>query len=653
MQQKKMTSVVPSARALKPTWLLGLVVYCALFCYCGADFPQLSSDDAMITQLTASTESEDWEPVEHQTLLGTITGRKEPTIGLHRLVTHYYAFRGIPYAEPPVGSLRLEEPVEARGRWAGGHLNASTFRPSCPQYNHKHKLILGDEDCLYLNVYTPKLPESREGSKGLPVFVFIHGGGYVRGSASSHGAARLLAHNVVLVTFNYRLGALGFISTNDTTIPGNYGVLDQIAALQWVKFNIDQFGGDPNRVTLGGFSAGAASAHLFMLSPRSRGLMHRAVIMSGSTYCSWATSAQPQKYASVLAQGLGCPFNSSAQLKSCIASKTYQEILTAQAPIMKYEFWPVPFSVVVDAGLRDNPVLPGPIDSLPPSTPMPVLIGTVPQEGLLFALGIILTAEQPDQPSAVYEECVQYIIKAFWPNLRHASSVAQLAEAFYYSPGARHSLDTLAEEMTEQMTDYLFASCVNDAVVALASAKYTVYSYVMTHRDPVSPVWAQILYNEAKKHGLTTPLLTNGVSHGDTLLLIFSSKEAGTRNEAMSHLLTSTWSQFISTGRVEGGAGSHWTPVAAGKPVGYYNISLQPAMVYTPYRPREMNFWSQVIPLMEKTIDSLTAIPASNIPSDNPTVRPGEGQLYTSLPNSYIIIAAGTLIVMSVLRHWY
>ncbi|XP_042209766.1 esterase FE4-like [Homarus americanus] len=383
--------------------LLRLVLFLVLTRYqCSAD-PQRSPNELSLF-VTQPFVPEEGELVQHQTTLGSVTGRKEPTMGLHRSNTHYYAFRGIPYAKPPVGNLRLEDPVEVKGGWPGGHLNASQYQPACPQYSVKFNLVLGDEDCLYLNVFTPKLPEAASGGEGLPVFVYIHGGGFLRGSSLWLSAARFTAHQVVFVTINYRLGALGFLSTGDRTIPGNYGSLDQIAALRWVNSHIAQFGGDPSKVTLGGFSAGSASAHLFMISPRAKGLFQKAILMSGTVHGCWSVKDQPHRYATQLANKLGCPLTSSTRVRSCISAKPYQEVIRAQASMLRYTFWPLPYTIVIDAGLRDDPVLPAPVRSLTPTMPMPVLISTMPHDGLKFALEILTSTTEPRNPAVSYEE---------------------------------------------------------------------------------------------------------------------------------------------------------------------------------------------------------------------------------------------------------
>jgi para-nitrobenzyl esterase len=201
------------------------------------------------------------------------------------------SFKGIPYASPPVGDLRWRAPVPAR-RWAGIR-PAQHFGPRCLQPDHPRDSInyFGpepeSEDCLYLNIWTP----APERGARLPVMVWLHGGGFLTGSGAEpvFNGDPLARAGVVVVTLNYRLGALGFMShpalrpRHSLEARGNWGLLDQIAALQWLQRNVDAFGGDPSRVTIFGQSAGSSSVNCLMASPLARELFHRAIGQSGGS----------------------------------------------------------------------------------------------------------------------------------------------------------------------------------------------------------------------------------------------------------------------------------------------------------------------------------------------------------------------------------
>ena len=199
-----------------------------------------------------------------------------------------YAFRGMPYAAAPTGDLRWRAPRPA-AKWNGVR-DASQFAPSCPQQTDPMQNPFVppgtiDEDCLYLNVSTPVLHRHHGGSR--PVLVWIHGGGLTQDAARNYDGSDLAAEGTVVVTINYRLGALGFLAhpalaSRPGGSAGNYGLMDQQAALRWVQDNIRRFGGDPKNVTIAGQSAGGLSVLAHLVSRGSRGLFDRAIVQSGA-----------------------------------------------------------------------------------------------------------------------------------------------------------------------------------------------------------------------------------------------------------------------------------------------------------------------------------------------------------------------------------
>uniref|UniRef100_A0A182SHG7 Carboxylic ester hydrolase n=1 Tax=Anopheles maculatus TaxID=74869 RepID=A0A182SHG7_9DIPT len=193
--------------------------------------------------------------------------------GLRRVTddgTHYHLFKGIPYAVPPVGDLRFQAPVPLES-FQKPVLECFVEGSKCLQYDQILNVLVGSEDGLFLNVYTPQLPDGN--ASGLPVMVYLHGGGFLSGSGDSflYDPIYFMEQRVVIVTFNYRLGPLGFLSFPEAGIEGNAGLKDQLLVLQWIQQNIAPFGGDPNNVTLFGESAGAKAAYLHYLSPVSSG----------------------------------------------------------------------------------------------------------------------------------------------------------------------------------------------------------------------------------------------------------------------------------------------------------------------------------------------------------------------------------------------
>jgi para-nitrobenzyl esterase len=219
-----------------------------------------------------------------------------------------YAFRGLPYAAPPICNLRWRPP-RLPADWQGVR-DATRFAPSSPQPQNPALTGPTSEDCLYLNVYTPTVQGSDEG--GLPVLMWIHGGRFTLGAGRDYDGTKLAAEGVVVVTINHRLGALGFLAhpalASEPGGPsGNYGLMDQQAALRWVQSNISQFGGDRDNVTIAGQSSGGLSVLVHMVSRSSRGLFHRAIVQSGSFALTQQSLATAEADGQAFAAKAGCP----------------------------------------------------------------------------------------------------------------------------------------------------------------------------------------------------------------------------------------------------------------------------------------------------------------------------------------------------------
>lgn len=239
-------------------------------------------------------------------------GSIEGTIMTSRLGENFHAFLRIPYAEPPIGNLRFLAPVRKQ-RWTGTW-NSTFWGPICVQSNPSSADEM-NEDCLYMNVFSKNLNAS------MPVIVYIHGGSFAWGDARSQGGPQyFMDRDVVLVSFNYRLAALGFMSVGTPEISGNAAMKDMALVLQWVNRNILKFGGNPNKVTLVGWSAGALAAHALMLSPMVNGLFHRVVAISESLA---GLRSLPSDYLSLAikyGERLDCPTTEINTLIACLRS---------------------------------------------------------------------------------------------------------------------------------------------------------------------------------------------------------------------------------------------------------------------------------------------------------------------------------------------
>ncbi|XP_074042065.1 juvenile hormone esterase isoform X3 [Leptinotarsa decemlineata] len=239
----------------------------------------------------------------------------------------FFSFQGIPYAKPPLGELRFKAPQPPE-KWKGVR-DATKEGSEC--YAKGISAYVGSEDCLVLNVFTREI----SGSTLKPVMFWIHGGGFTSSSGNSdlYGPEFLLTEDIVLVTFNYRLGPLGFLRLRDPSlgVPGNAGLKDMVMALKWVQRNIKQFSGDPNNVTIFGESAGGAAVHLLMLSPMAKGLFHKAISQSGCATNVWASCSKYTIHQ--LAENLGVYTNDEELLLKHLRNVSLEELFRASEKI--------------------------------------------------------------------------------------------------------------------------------------------------------------------------------------------------------------------------------------------------------------------------------------------------------------------------------
>lgn len=217
--------------------------------------------------------------------------------------------------------------------WSGVR-SAKEFGPVCYQregFAIDTPLPAGSEDCLYINIYSPSIRPS----KPLPVMFWIHGGGFIWGSGNDnvYGPEFLIRHDVILVTFNYRVGVLGFLCLDTKDVPGNAGMKDQVLALKWVNRNISKFGGDPNNITIFGESAGGSSVGFHLISPMSKGLFKRAIIQSGSFAAYWAVVSFSREKATALARQLGCYSENDKELYDFFKKQPIEKLIEARLPI--------------------------------------------------------------------------------------------------------------------------------------------------------------------------------------------------------------------------------------------------------------------------------------------------------------------------------
>ncbi|XP_076636106.1 esterase FE4-like [Colletes latitarsis] len=297
----------------------------------------------------------------------------------------YVAFHEIPFAAPPIGGLRFKDP-EPPAPWTGVKDVSKYVGKACPQIEERSPYdVVGDEDCLYLNVYTNSISDCTR----KPVMFWIHGGAFLigNGSYNTKRPDYLVAKDIVIVLTNYRLGALGFLNLGHAAAPGNQGLKDLIAALEWVKENIAAFGGDPNNVTIFGASAGGVLVHALTLSPCAQGLFHKAIMQSGLLTCPWAYNQSHPSRGFKLATFLGKESTDPVEVVEFLRTIDARDIVKAHSTILTQEevnSCCLPFGLNTD-NFAEYSVLPNPMDQLISNVvDIPIMIGYTSHEYLMF-----------------------------------------------------------------------------------------------------------------------------------------------------------------------------------------------------------------------------------------------------------------------------
>jgi len=452
-----------------------------------------------------------------------------------------YVFKGIPYAAPPVGDLRWREPqpVEAwEGVQAFTEFGFSCLQPEMPE-PYGRDFGEQSEDCLYLNVWTGAKSQDAK----LPVMVWIHGGGFYMGSATTdtYDGEVLARDGVVLVTINYRLGPFGFLAhpllskESEHKVSGNYGLLDQIAALKWVKNNIASFGGDPDRVTIFGESGGARSVCFLMVSPLAKGLFHRGIVQSGSLYRAIGHLTESrdglppmEEEGQRLAKKLGCKTLADFRKKPAIEILEAAEPKTA--PLLSP---PAPASTSDDNGLTAGPIIDGWVIPDDPvklyrsgkQHDVPLIIGSNKDEASIFLRMFKSRAGG-----------LARSVKFFFP--KHHREVLPLYAEF----GDNEFLAAL----NRFMTDAVWTRAARATARDMAQVKSKVYLYFFTHHRPTS------LGQFGSFHGID---IRYAFGHDLEANIPFTEED-----HILSKKMRTYWTRFAATGDPNGPDLANWPP---------------------------------------------------------------------------------------------
>ncbi|XP_014257087.1 venom carboxylesterase-6-like [Cimex lectularius] len=513
-----------------------------------------------------------------ETRLGKIQG----TSLISRSGKEYLAFFSIPYAKPPIGDLRLKNPQPSE-KWE--NVLDGTQPPSmCVQFNlHAAKGkrdAFGSEDCLYVNVFTPETSPKEL----LPVLVFIHGGSWRAGGApGKYGAGYIMDEDVILITMQYRVGILGFLSTEDDSIPGNFGLKDQAQALKWVKENIKSFGGDPEKITVFGMCAGGASVYYQAISPLTKDLIQGAIAEGGVANKFWGL-AQPgsaKKLANKLAGFLDCP-PTSEELWKCLINKKATDIQEAEEKFIYWDIEPlVVFQPVIEkpnegAFLTEDP--------MKTKLTLPLITGFSNDEGLI-KIGS-LAGRDESETELFLNNTEQYLKKMLY--VEESEELDQTVKAIM----DRYFSGTLDDKINGLKEFYSFMYYVTPVYKLLQTEGENIHMYVYNYKSGQS---AYNLFSGGKNF--------QGVGHADSLLILFNMTEhfpnKNPDEEEASKNLIQLWTDFAKSGEPSLEKIS-WKE---GKTGDYLEITKD-KMMKKDYKKKELQFWMD-LPLI-KNINIVT-----------------------------------------------
>lgn len=530
----------------------------------------------VILLLNSCFGNEDGSECLTKTVYGISEGKLMTSTGGQK----FCAFFGIPYASAPIGSLRFLPPISPQ-KWNGTKVFKDE-RTFCLQV-----IPGGSEDCLVLNIFTHSTDERTM----LAVMVHIHGGGFHMGSMSTRvlGPENFMDKDIVLVTIQYRLGLFGFLSTGDEIVPGNMGLKDQVKALEWIKENIKHFGGDPERITLFGSSAGAAAVHLHMQSPKSKHLFKRAISQSGTGLSSFAmtTKDKARKDMEDLAKALNCSIMDSLDTLTCLQNKSSDNLLE----VFKHQIssdigYKKLFRPVIEVETEHAFITSSPFQAI---TDKQWLVGVNANEGI-FRLETRLLNKTLQSIKTDFQN--------FGPLIMFIDDLYKNLEAIANSTFSLYFKNALSDEeimrgFEQMISDSWF---VWPTEKAISKHNGTLFYYLYDHHAEHS--FAEI-YN---------CVLGLGVSHMDELLALFTQKpyfkQLNERDKRVSELMIDLWVNFAKEGnptpqpinryvQTTSSKDFVWEDSASNNPK-YIHIQTENLSMQTSLFKNRMAFWRQL-----------------------------------------------------------
>ncbi|XP_058058216.1 venom carboxylesterase-6-like [Anopheles bellator] len=531
---------------------------------------------------------------------GSLVGRYLNSFSGHGIL----AFLGVPYAKPPVGELRFKAPVPFGG-WSGIR-SATIDAPLCTQRDpyRRDEEISGVEDCLQINIYVPERrrelgPSGSQDQTPFPVMVFFHGGGWQCGSGTRlfYGPDFLLEHDVIYIGANFRLGPLGFLSTEQEDCPGNNGLKDQSLVLRWIRDNIGAFGGNPNLVTVFGESAGGASGTYHMMSPLSKGLFQRVISQSGVNLDAWAQPAHrgvARARSIQLGQMLNCSQGTDgrfAEMMHCLRGVSAEDVTKAFYDFYVWDTDPmIPFPPVVEPNLPGAFITKHPRDETEPhAIGLPWMTGLTLDEGALKSASLINVPSLRQSLNEHWEQALPISLYYDHHESTHQRKITDAINEFYFRK--RKLVKETEKNLTNLYSDAWFLAGMDEYIrIRLLTDRTDVTSPPRTN---IGPTYVYLFAQKASAS--FTEIFEGGkenyygVCHAEELQYIFPIAKdlfvTAVPTEAelkIRRIITRLWVNFARTGNPTPAGEKHdilpqW-PATNGFPLQYLRIgSLDPS----------------------------------------------------------------------------
>ncbi|XP_040054007.2 bile salt-activated lipase [Gasterosteus aculeatus] len=505
-------------------------------------------------------------------------------------------FRGIPFADVPG---RFEKPKPHPG-W-DGVMKTKEYKSRCTQVNMLMNDVRGSEDCLYLNIW---VPHGKSVSFELPTMIWIFGGGFLAGGSMGanfmdnylySGQEVADRGNVIVVTLAYRVGTLGFLSTGESELPGNYGLWDQQAAIAWVHRNIRSFGGDPDNITLFGESAGGASVNFQILTPHNKGMIRRAISQSGVAACPWAINKNPRSFAEEIALKVGCPTDQN--MAACLKMTDPMKLTMAGALDLSSSADHPVLNNLLLSPVIDGDFLPDdPSNLFSNAAEVDYIAGVNDMDGHVFT-GLDI----PSINSPLLETPIVDVKRLLASYTKEGPTALDYAYSTYTAEwGSNPSWETIKKTVVAIGTDYIFLVPTQVTLYLHASSATTgrTYSYLFSEPNRMG--------------GIARPYPSwMGADHADDLQYMFGKPFSSPlgywpRHRDVSGYMIAYWTNFAHTG--DPNIGESGVPVAWPKFTSYghefleINSKMDRNYVGQRMRIRYVHFWASVLPNLANAI---------------------------------------------------